>query len=86
MASRDNVPRSRVSADDGSAACAAQAASVANIIVIMRSFIMSGALLIVKSPIRQSAVLALRGSLPIRFFNSDTQALTFASGALASDK
>jgi hypothetical protein len=31
-------------------------------------------------------VLALRGSLPIRFFNSDTQALTFASGELASDK
>lgn len=78
MASLDNVP-----ADDGSAAFAAEASSAANIIV--PSFVINAALPIV-SPINHSAVLALRGSLPIRFFNSVTHAVTLASGALASDK
>lgn len=81
------MPRSRESVAAGSAAFAAETNSEANIIGVIRpSVFMSEALLIIELPIHHSAVLALRGSLPIRFFNSDTQALTFESGSLASDK
>lgn len=78
------MPRS--SAADGSAAFAVEASATNIIDIVMPSVFMSEALLIIELPIHHSAVLALRGSLPIRFFNSDTQALTFESGSLASDK